>query len=111
GLVVTRFLIRPIRLLTERAEGLSLRFAGRAVPRTGGELQSLVGAFEAMTAALLAHSERPKQAHLNELQNSLELQRQYALTRLLRGLAAAANESDTVEQPLARARPVCRPAW
>ena len=103
GLVISRFLIRPIRLLTERAEELSLRFAGRAVPRTGGELQSLVGAFEAMTAALLAHSERLKQAHLNELQNSLELQRQYALMRLLRGLAAAANESDSVEQTLARA--------
>jgi PAS domain S-box-containing protein len=103
GLVVTRLLIRPIKLLTERAEALSLRFAGRSAPRTGGELQSLVGAFEAMTAALLGHSERLKQAHLNELQNSLELQRQYALMRLLRGLAAAANECDSVEQTLARA--------
>jgi PAS domain S-box-containing protein len=103
GLAVTRLLIRPIKLLTERAEELSLRFAGRAVPRSGGELQSLVGAFEAMTAALLTHSERLKQAHLNELQNSLALQRQYALMRLLRGLAAAANESDSVEQTLARA--------
>ena len=103
GLVIARLLIRPIKLLTERAEALSLRFAGRAVARSGGELQSLVGAFDAMTAALLAHSERLKQAHLNELQNSLELQRQYALMRLLRGLAAAANESDSVEQTLARA--------
>ena len=103
GLVITRLLIRPIKLLTERAEELSLRFAGRSAPRTGGELQALVGAFETMTAALLGHSERLKQAHLNELQNSLELQRQYALMRLLRGLAAAANESDSVEQTLARA--------
>jgi len=103
GLVIARLVIRPIKLLTERAEALSLRFAGRAVPRSGGELQSLVGAFEAMTAALLGHSERLKQAHMNELQNSLELQRQYALMRLLRGLAAAANESDSVEQTLARA--------
>jgi len=103
GLVIARLVIRPIKLLTERAEALSLRFAGRSVPRSGGELQSLVGAFEAMTAALLGHSERLKQAHLNELQNSLELQRQYALMRLLRGLAAAANESDSVEQTLARA--------
>jgi PAS domain S-box-containing protein len=103
GFLMTRLLIRPIKLLTGRAEELSLRFAGRSVPRTGGELQSLVGAFEAMTAALLGHSERLKQAHLNELQNSLDLQRQYALMRLLRGLAAAANESDTVEQTLARA--------
>src|SRR5262249_20774036 len=71
GFVITRLLIRPIKQLTERAEELSLRFAGRSVPRTGGELQSLVGAFEAMTNALLGHSDRLKQAHLNELQNSL----------------------------------------
>jgi PAS domain S-box-containing protein len=103
GWVLTRTLIRPIRQLTERAEALALRYAGRAVPRAGGELQALVGAFDAMTAALLGHSERLKQAHLTELQNSLELQRQYALMRLLRGLAAAANESESVEETLQRA--------
>jgi PAS domain S-box-containing protein len=103
GIFVSRTLILPIRQLTGRAEELSLRYAGRAVARRGGELQSLVGAFDAMTAALLGHSERLKQAHLNELQNSLELQRQYALMRLLRGLAAAANESDSVDETLARA--------
>ncbi|HVE88567.1 MAG TPA: response regulator, partial [Burkholderiaceae bacterium] len=49
------------------------------------------------------HSERLSQAHMTELQGSLELQRQYALMRLLRGLAAAANESDSVERTLERA--------
>ena len=38
-----------------------------------------------MTSALLSHSERLSQAHMTELQGSLELQRQYALMRLLRG--------------------------
>ncbi|MCX8004658.1 MAG: PAS domain S-box protein, partial [Burkholderiaceae bacterium] len=103
GLAMVRLLIRPIRQLTARAEALALQYAGHAVPRQGGELHALVAAIEAMTAALLAHSERLKQAHLTELQNSLELQRQYALMRLLRGLAAAANEAASVQETLQRA--------
>ena len=100
GLLMTRGLIRPIQALTARAEELSLRHAGRAVSRAGSEFDRMLRAFDAMTEALLAHSERLKKAHLNELQNSLELQRQYALMRLLRGLAIAANESESVEQIL-----------
>jgi len=103
GIYLTRYLIRPIKALTERAEQLSLRYAGCAARRSGDELDSLVASFEAMTSALLSHSERLSRAHLTELQNSLELQRQYALMRLLRGLAAAANESDSVERTLERA--------
>jgi two-component system, sensor histidine kinase and response regulator len=103
GIYLTRYLIRPVKELTERAEELSLRYAGRASQRHGDELDSLVGSFEAMTSALLSHSERLARAHLTELQNSLELQRQYAMMRLLRALAAAANESDSVERTLQRA--------
>jgi PAS domain S-box-containing protein len=100
GVVLTRYLIQPIRSLTERAEELALRYAGRAVQKHGNEFDSLVASFDAMTDALLGHSDRLKRAHLNELQNSLELQRQYALMRLLRGLATATNESEGVEQAL-----------
>jgi PAS domain S-box-containing protein len=103
GVYLTRYLIRPVKALTERAEELALRYAGRATERGGDELDSLVASFEAMTSALLSHSERLSRAHMTELQNSLELQRQYALMRLLRGLAAAANESDSVEVTLERA--------
>ncbi len=103
GIYLTRHLIRPIKALTERAEDLSLRYAGLATPPKGDELDSLVGSFDAMTSALLSHSERLSQAHMTELQGSLELQRQYALMRLLRGLAAAANESESVERTLERA--------
>ena len=103
GWVMTRTLITPVRRLTERAEEVAQRFAGRTVARRGSEFQVLYGAFDAMTEALLAHTGRLKQAHLSELENSLELQRQYALMRLLRGLATAANESDRVEQALERA--------
>ncbi|MGB2816621.1 MAG: response regulator [Burkholderiaceae bacterium] len=103
GLYLTRYLIRPVKALTERAEELALRYAGRATERSGDELDSLVASFEAMTSALLSHSERLSRAHKTELKNSLELQQQYALMRLLRGLAAAANESDSVEVTLQRA--------
>jgi two-component system sensor histidine kinase/response regulator len=103
GVYLTRYLIRPVKALTERAEELALRYAGRATQRSGDELDSLVASFEAMTSALLSDSERLSRAHLTELQNSLELQRQYALMRLLRSLAAAANESDSVELTLQRA--------
>ena len=103
GIYLTRHLIRPIKALTERAEELSLRYAGRATQHKGDELDSLVGSFDAMTSALLSHSDRLSRAHMTELQDSLELQRQYALMRLLRGLAAAANESDSVERTLERA--------
>ncbi|HKO68115.1 MAG TPA: response regulator [Burkholderiaceae bacterium] len=103
GIYLTRHLIRPIKALTERAEELSLRYAGLATPPKGDELDSLVGSFDAMTSALLSHSERLSKAHMTELQGSLELQRQYALMRLLRGLAAAANESESVERTLERA--------
>ncbi len=103
GIYLTRHLIRPIKALTERAEELSLRYAGLATPPKGDELDSLVGSFDAMTSALLSHTDRLSQAHMTELQGSLELQRQYALMRLLRGLAAAANESESVERTLERA--------
>ena len=56
-----------------------------------------------MTSALLSHSDRLARAHKSELQNSLELQHQYAQMRLLRGLAAVANEGGTVESTLERA--------
>jgi PAS domain S-box-containing protein len=103
GFYLTRYLIGPVKALTQRAEELALHYAGRATERTGDELDSLVASFEAMTSALLSHSEHISRAHLTELQHSSELQRQYALMRLLRALATAANESDSVEVTLERA--------
>ena len=100
GLLLTRQLIGPIRRITARAEALTRRYAGHEIARRGNEFDALVAAFDAMTEGLVSHSERLKQAHASELLNSLELQRQYALMRLLRGLAAAANESDSVERAL-----------
>ena len=94
---------KGIAVFVNYAEELSLRYAGRSTARGGDELDSLVASFEAMTSALLSHSERLARAHRSELQNSLELQRQYAQMRLLRGLATAANESESVDSTLERA--------
>ena len=94
---------RPIRALASRAEQLAVRYTGHAVQRSRNEMQDLVVSFEAMTGALLAQIERLKGLHLEELQNSLELQRRYALMRLLRNLSTAALECEHHEQLLERA--------
>ncbi len=91
---------QPLRELTEKAHQLSQRFAGRRVEPWRGEVDTLVASFEAMTSALLNHSERLKQAHATELQHGFELQRQYAMMRLLRGVAAASAESADIETAL-----------
>jgi PAS domain S-box-containing protein len=97
---LSRWLGRPLHELTGRARELSQRFAGGTIEPRAGEVATLVASFEAMTAALLSHSERLKQAHANELQHSFELQRQYAMMRLLRGVAAASAESANIETAL-----------
>jgi PAS domain S-box-containing protein len=97
---LSRRLGRPLRELTGRARELSQRFAGGAIEPRAGEVATLVASFETMTAALLNHSERLKQAHANELQHGFELQRQYAMMRLLRGVAAASAESANIETAL-----------
>jgi hypothetical protein len=56
-----------------------------------------------MTGALLAQFERLRGLQLDELQNSLELQRRYALMRLLRSLSTAALECEHHEQVLEHA--------
>jgi len=103
GLYLGRHLLTPIEQLTERARTLSRRFAGHAAPRRGTELDALVASYDAMTEAVTARAKHLQEAHAVELQNGLELQRQYALMRLLRGLAASANETRDVEEALQRA--------
>jgi signal transduction histidine kinase/CheY-like chemotaxis protein/HPt (histidine-containing phosphotransfer) domain-containing protein len=97
---LSRRLGRPLRESTERARVLSQRFAGGQIRPRQGEIDSLVASFDAMTSALLTHSERLKQAHAIELQHRMELQRQYAMMRLLRGVAAAGAESTDIEAAL-----------
>ncbi|HEX4584453.1 MAG TPA: GAF domain-containing protein [Burkholderiaceae bacterium] len=103
GLLLARRLNDPIRTLSARAEQLALRYTGHAVDRRRNEVQNLVASFEAMTGALLGQLERHKGLHLEELQNSLELQRRYALMRVLRNLSTAALECEQFEQVLERA--------
>jgi hypothetical protein len=102
GLMLARRLNRPIQALSARAEQLAVRYTGRAVGHGRNDIQNLVAAFDAMTGALLAQLERLKGLHLEELQNSLELQRRYALMRVLRNVSTAALECDQLEQVLER---------
>ncbi len=97
---LSRRLGQPLRDLTERARELSQRFSGGQIPPRQGEIETLRASFDAMTSALLIHSERLKQAHASELQHGFELQRQYAMMRLLRGVAAAGAESTDIETTL-----------
>ncbi len=103
GLLLARRLNRPIRALSTCAEQLAVRYTGHAVARGSNEVRNLVASFDAMTGALLAQLERVKGLHLEELQNSLELQRRYALMRVLRNLSTAALECEHLEQVLERA--------
>jgi len=102
GLVLARRLNRPIRVLSARAEQLAVRYTGHAVGRGRNDIQNLVASFDAMTGALLAQLERLKGLHLEELQTSLELQRRYALMRVLRNVSTAALECEQLEQVLER---------
>jgi len=103
GLVLARLLAGPIRSLTARAEELAVRYTGRAVERGRNEMQALMASFDAMTGALLTQFKRLEDLHLDEMQNSLELQRRYALMRLLRDLSTAAHECEGLEQIYERA--------
>jgi hypothetical protein len=102
GLVLARRLNRPIQVLSARAEQLAVRYTGRAVGHGRNDIENLVAAFDAMTGALLGQLERLKGLHLEELQNSLELQRRYALMRVLRNVSTAALECHQLEQVLER---------
>jgi hypothetical protein len=103
GMLLARHLARPVRALSSRAGELALRYTGHAVEHSRSEMRELLVSFEAMTAAMLAQFERLQGLHLDEMQNSLELQRRYALMRLLRDLSSAANESKTMQQAFERA--------
>lgn len=103
GLLLARRLNRPIRALAKRAEQLSVRYTGCGVVRGRNDVQNLIASFDAMTGALLAQLERVRGLHLEEMQNSLELQRRYALMRVLRNVSTAALECDQLEQVLERA--------
>jgi PAS domain S-box-containing protein len=97
---LSRWIGQPLRNVTQRARVLSQRFAGGQVAPRAGEIDTLVASFDAMTSALLAHSERLKQAHEAEQQHGRQLQRQYAMMRLLRGVTSAAADSANMDSAL-----------
>jgi hypothetical protein len=103
GWLLGRRLNRPIRALSAHAEALALRYAGQVPVRGRNPMRDLQASFEAMSGALLAQFERLGRLHLDELQNSMELQRRYALMRVLRNVSTAALECEHLEQVLEHA--------
>jgi PAS domain S-box-containing protein len=103
GTYLAPHLFTPIHRLQSRAQALSHRFRSRPAPQRASELDALVATYDAMTDELVAYSDRLRAAHAIERQHRLELQCQYAQMRLLRGLAAAANDTRDVDEALQRA--------
>lgn len=85
---------QPARAALQRAESLVRHYAGQSLRAAGDDISRLDKALDEVSAALLAHAARVRRDHLDELRNSLDLQRQYALMRLLRALAAAPYNND-----------------
>jgi hypothetical protein len=96
-------LAQPARAALGRAESLVRHYAGRSLRSDGDDFTRLDRALDEVSAALLEHAARIRRDHLEELRNSLELQRQYALMRLLRALAVAPRDNDALSPMLASA--------
>lgn len=96
-------LAQPARAALCRAESLVRHYAGRPLRADGDDFTRLDKALDEVSGALLEHAARIRRDHLDELRNSLELQRQYALMRLLRALAAAPRDNDALSPMLAGA--------
>ncbi len=103
GVFLAPRLFTPIHRLRLRAHALAQRFPARPAPKEASELEALVATCDALTGELVAYSDRLRAAHATELEHRLELQRQCAQLRLLRGLAAAANDTRDVDEALQRA--------
>ncbi len=95
-----RALLAPLTLITERCEQLAQRHGAEPRARPRAEMHALAGAFDAMSEALHRTLEEAHQAARDEAQNSLQLQRQYALMQLLRNLASMANTGESMERAL-----------
>jgi signal transduction histidine kinase/DNA-binding response OmpR family regulator/HPt (histidine-containing phosphotransfer) domain-containing protein len=94
---------RTVRALAARADQVTALHSGR-VPLPGrAELGNLVRSFDAMAAALHSTIERTRAALDAEMQETVDLQRRYALMQLLRNLASLGNEGAAPEPALQEA--------
>jgi len=101
--MITHLLAQPARAALRRAESLVRHYSGRPLRAAGDDFTRIDTALDEVCAALQEHAARVRRDHLDELRNSLELQRQYALMRLLRALAAAPCETDGLKSMLGAA--------
>ena len=93
-------LLRPIRTITAHAAQTASRYHGEPAGEERDELRALASSYDAMTRALYEHATSVRQMHRAEVQNGLELQRQYALMQMLRNLACAANDGEPLERAM-----------
>lgn len=91
--LLSRQIALPARVALRRADSLVRHYTGQPLRAAGDDFSRIGQALDEVSAALLAHAERVRREHLDELRNGLELQRQYALMRLLRALAAGPREA------------------
>ena len=101
--LIAHQLAQPARAALRRADSLVRHYAGRSLRASGDDFSRLDKALDEVSSALLEHAARVRRDHLEELRNSLDLQRQYALMRLLRALAAAPRDNDQLAPMLAGA--------
>ncbi len=95
-----RALLRPLRAITAHCERIAARYQGEPPPRARDELVALARAHDAMAGAMFRNAEGARQKYLAEAQNSLDLQREYALMQMLRNLACVANDGESLERAL-----------
>ncbi len=95
-----RIILRPVRLMTQRSAQLAARHFGEVPGKSVEDFTALARSIDSMSAALLRQTQATRKMYLSEVQNGLELQRQYALMQLLRNLASAANNGETLERAL-----------
>jgi PAS domain S-box-containing protein len=95
-----RSILVPVQKITERCDQLALHFSAEPRGTSRTEMGALVGAFDAMGAAMLKSMAVTRESAREEAQTSLHLQRQYALMQMLRNLASMANNGESLERSL-----------
>jgi len=92
--------LRPIRAITAQSDVLTTRYSGQLPGKSRCELGAMARSFDALTGAIERHTDNARQMYEAEVQNSLDLQRQYALMQMLRNLASAANNGEPLQRAL-----------
>jgi hypothetical protein len=100
-----RALSRILDKLSSDADRMTARLGGELPTRGRSALGGLARALKAAERAAIEAVERTRSSLEAEMQNSLDLQRRYALMQLLRNLGSISGDGASLEQALAAALP------